>query len=236
MELWTHTSRATVSALSGSAVPCKKKRELTLILWIYSRRCCRVQMSSVSPSGRRLCPSLPRRSWTSLDHLEPQNPPSPAPLTKHTHNLKKQKQDVKLKVSCCVCLDHQLPAREGDSHRSTPCDTGPFWCRSAPGNRQHRVDDTSTSILTLCPCQRLHPHLTVNHISSVVQSQQPHGQSPDPDHRSQGGDVTEAQPACCHHGASVVLLTAQRRQQSLRHVSVNSGFLIITCSWLVSPR
>lgn len=94
MELWTHTSRATVSALSGSAVPCKKKRELTLVLWIYSRRCRRVQMFSVSPSGRRPCPSLSHRSWTSLDRPEPQSPPSPAPLTKHTQ-FKKQKQDVK---------------------------------------------------------------------------------------------------------------------------------------------
>lgn len=232
MELWTHTSRATVSALSGSAVPCKKKRELTLVLWIYSRRCRRVQMFSVSPSGRRLCPSLSHRSWTSLDRPEPQSPPSPAPLTKHTQ-FKKQKQDVKdLKwVVASVWIISYQPVKEALTVHH-PVTLGHFDVDQLLKQTAQSWPHFNTDLIW-CPSQRLHPHLTVNHISSVIQSQQPHGQSPDPDHRSQGGDVTEAQPARCHHGASVVLLTAQRRHQSLRHVSVSSGFLIICCSWLV---
>lgn len=39
-------------------------------------------MAFVSPSGKQLCFSLVHRFWTSLVHLEQQNPPSPAPLTK----------------------------------------------------------------------------------------------------------------------------------------------------------
>lgn len=39
-------------------------------------------MAFVSPSGKQLCFSLVHRFWTSLVHLEQQNPLSPAPLTK----------------------------------------------------------------------------------------------------------------------------------------------------------
>lgn len=114
-------------------------------------------------------------------------------------------------VSGCVLLNHQLSACTGDSYRSPPADTEPFWCRSAPETSSTKI---TTLYLISCQVWRLHPHLTVNHISSIVQSQQPHGQSPDPDHRGQGGDVPEAQLACYHHGTSVVLLWAQRRQES----------------------
>lgn len=42
-----------------------------------------VMMGFVSPSGKLLCFSLSHRFWTSLVHLEQQNPLSPAPLKKH---------------------------------------------------------------------------------------------------------------------------------------------------------
>lgn len=41
-----------------------------------------VMMGLVSPSGKLLCFSLSHRFWTSLVHLEQQNPLSPAPLKK----------------------------------------------------------------------------------------------------------------------------------------------------------
>ncbi len=128
----------------------------------------------------------------------------------------------------------------------------PVWCRRflpfstlwhwailmsiSSWNRQLSGNSTLSQVWrvfqTYCCGKRLHPHLTVNHISPVVQSQQPHGQSPHPDHRSQGGDVAEPQPARCHHGGSVVLWAARRTRQSCwQH-----GTLTINCVSFVSPR
>lgn len=90
-ELWTHTSWATVSALSGSAVPWTKKKQeqqknsqpsSSLCDWPPEVQ----QVSSVSPSGRQLCPSPAHRSWTWRDHRERQNPPCPTHLTQMQDN------------------------------------------------------------------------------------------------------------------------------------------------------
>lgn len=94
----TYTSWATVTALSGSAVPCSK------IIVIVNRKMVMLYDGFVSPSGKQLCFSLFHRFWTSLFHLEQQNPLSPAPLKKDkSANLKFRER---LNVQCKVLASH----------------------------------------------------------------------------------------------------------------------------------
>lgn len=70
---------------------------------------------------------------------------------------------------------------------------------------QHTELWCSYMSMSLLQSSSIHPYLTVDHISSMVQSQKSHWQSAHPDHGSQSRDVGKAQPAfsccyCCHGG------------------------------------
>lgn len=147
------------------------------------------QVSSVSPSGRQLGPSPAHRSWTWRDHRERQNPPCPTHLTQMQHNTVWVKR-------CSESASHsESPAGEGHP----PFTTRRHWAILMSISSWNRQDQSAprdgTANLTTT---KQVTHLAVNHIRPVVQCQQPHGQRPDPDHRGQGGDVPEAQPARRH--------------------------------------
>lgn len=90
-----------------------------------------------------------------------------------------------------------------------------------------KQNKSGLNISLTCVSPQLHPHLTINHVSSIVQSQQPHGQSPNPDHRRQGGDVAETGPGrWVGHCVSVLLVTERWGKQPLYNLlkhQVNAG-------------
>lgn len=124
--LWTHTHRVVDSHQPGhgqrpvrvSGSLDKKKTRTTKNSQPSSSLCDWPpevqQVSSVSPSGRQLCPSPAHRSWTWRDHRERQNPPCPTHLT--------QMQDNTVWVKRC---------RESASHSGSPAGEGhpPFTTR-----------------------------------------------------------------------------------------------------------